>query len=82
MVDVNHSRYWFIYQTGNSNFSALLIVQPMLADAIKDDPGSRKGRPRPQEVLVAAVERKSVVLLPNNRYKIGGTMTCRYICVS
>ena len=67
MLDVIHSRYWFIHQTGNSNFPALLIVKSTLADAIKDDPGSRKGRPRPQEVLVAAVGTKSVVPLRNKR---------------
>ena len=70
MLDVMRRRYWFIHQTGNSNFSALLIVQPTLADAIKDDPGSIKGRPRPREVLVAAVGTKSDVPLRNKIYKV------------
>ena len=70
MLDIIHSRYWFIHQTGNSNFSALLLIQSTLADAIRDDPGSRKVRPRPQEVLVAAVRTKTVVPVQNERYEM------------
>jgi hypothetical protein len=35
MLDVIHRRYWFTYQTENSNFSALLLGQSTTGDGIK-----------------------------------------------
>jgi hypothetical protein len=80
MLDIIHSRYWFINQAGNRNFSALLLVQSTPTDGVK----------MTQEAERAGLDLKGVGRSCQNKDRCSGTKQdshnegtiCRHICVS